>query len=115
MDEDIKVNQMAKQKPKNEKEPGIHKEDPKSQFFNKRFKFSMWYFIAIIIVMMLLNSALVKQGAITEIDYNQFKEAIKTDRKIRAQTQRLACRGNPLPDRATVRDGKDRGRLGQAA
>jgi cell division protease FtsH len=87
MDEEIKVNKMAKQKPKNEKEPGIHKEDPKSQFFNKRFKFSLWYFIAIVIVMMLLNSALVKQGAITEIDYNQFKEAIKTGDIIRVEIQ----------------------------
>lgn len=72
-------------KPCPENEPGIHSGGP--MIFGKRFKFSFWYFIIIIIALMLINSFLVQNTNITPVDYNQFKEMIRSGQIVRVEIQ----------------------------
>ncbi|PKL10595.1 MAG: hypothetical protein CVV52_17635, partial [Spirochaetae bacterium HGW-Spirochaetae-8] len=65
-----KPNQMGKNKPCPEKEPGIHKDNGKFSIFGKRFKFSFWYFIFIILAMMMINTYLMRNTNVTAVDYN---------------------------------------------
>jgi cell division protease FtsH len=61
-----------------EEEPGIHRGgvDPGTK---KKFKFSFWYFFVILLVLMMINSFFLTQNTnVTQVDYNQFKELIKT-------------------------------------
>ncbi|MGI6432712.1 MAG: ATP-dependent zinc metalloprotease FtsH [Sphaerochaetaceae bacterium] len=81
-----KTNQMAKGKGPPE-EPGIHKENNKFSFTGKRFKFSFWYFLIIIIAMMAFNSLFMKNANIIGVDYNQFKEMIRSGTIVRVEIQ----------------------------
>lgn len=82
------INQMGKQKPCPDKEPGIHKEENKfSLFGGKRFKFSFWYFLFIILAMFFINSLLFKSSNIVAVDYNQFKEMIRSHEIERVEIQ----------------------------
>lgn len=85
--EQQKPNQMGKNKPCPEKEPGIHKEDGKFTFFGKRFKFSFWYFLFIIIAMMMINSFLMKNTNVVSVDYNDFKAMIRSGNIVRVEIQ----------------------------
>jgi cell division protease FtsH len=85
--EQQKPNQMGKNKPCPENEPGIHKEDGKFTFFGKRFKFSFWYFLFIIIAMMMINSFLMKNTNVVSVDYNDFKAMIRSGSIVRVEIQ----------------------------
>lgn len=87
--ENQKTNQMGNNKDKHnsEHEPGIHSDDGKISIFGKRFKFSFWYFIIIILVMLLINSMLVTNSNVTEVDYNQFKNMIRSGEIVRVEIQ----------------------------
>ncbi|MHC1693118.1 MAG: ATP-dependent zinc metalloprotease FtsH [Sphaerochaetaceae bacterium] len=80
------INQMNNDKKHNNQEPGIHN-DKTPVFFGKRFKFSFWYFIFILIAMFLINTLLMTNTNMTEIDYNQFKQLIKEGTIIRVEIQ----------------------------
>ena len=68
-----------------ENEPGIHSGGP--TVFGKRFKFSFWYFIFIILAMLIVNSMLMQNTNVTAVDYNQFKQMIRTGEIVRVEIQ----------------------------
>jgi cell division protease FtsH len=88
-DQDCQDNQKltSKGKPCPENEPGIHKESGKFSIFGKRFKFSFWYFLFIILAMLLINSFFVSKTNVTAIDYNQFKDMIRSGEIVRVEIQ----------------------------
>ncbi len=60
-----------------EKKPGIHHDYNFFDRFNhKQFHFSMWYFLAFIIILTLFNSYLTTNHNQQEIEYNIFKDLI---------------------------------------
>lgn len=62
---------------KDDKEPGIHKDhSPFSKFTNKQFRFSMWYFLALIIILISFNSYFSIDHSLQAIEYNVFKDLI---------------------------------------
>jgi cell division protease FtsH len=79
-------NQRGKNKNCPDNEPGIHSGGGPT-FFGKRFKFSFWYFIFIIMAMMLVNSLLVQNSNVTAVDYNQFKDMVRNGTIIRVEIQ----------------------------
>ncbi len=88
-DHDCQDNQKytSKGKPCPEKEPGIHKESGKFSIFGKRFKFSFWYFLFIILAMLLINSFFARSTNVTAVDYNQFKDMIRSGNIVRVEIQ----------------------------
>jgi cell division protease FtsH len=71
-------------KPK--EEPGIYK-DLKGFVVGKRFKFSFWYFLFIILAMFLINMFFSQESNITGIDYNEFKGLIRNGTIVRVEIQ----------------------------
>jgi cell division protease FtsH len=69
-----------------DQEPGIHKE-VKFSLFGKRFKFSFWYFIFILIAMFAINTYLMQNTNVTAIDYNEFKQLIVNGQITRVEIQ----------------------------
>jgi cell division protease FtsH len=104
-----KPNQMGKNKPCPEKEPGIHKDDGKFSIFGKRFKFSFWYFIFILVAMMMINSFLVRNTNVIAVDYNQFKEMIRSGEIVRVEIQEKKYVGYSISREQVVRTVQDTG------
>lgn len=79
MEESKKDDQLLNAKDKGCKDdPGCHKQPPLLNRLNrKQFNFSMWYFVGVFILLLLLNS-LFQQPAESTIDYSQFKNKIET-------------------------------------
>lgn len=73
-DEQLKMD--GKKQEKRKEEPGIHRDDGGSTLFGKRFKFSFWYFLLIILTMLMINSLFRPTPNIIAIDYNQFKQLV---------------------------------------
>ena len=82
---DDKQNKNKKNKNCPDNEPGIHSGGP--TFFGKRFKFSFWYFIFIIIAMMMINSLMMQNTNVTAVEYNRFKDMIRTGTIVRVEIQ----------------------------
>jgi cell division protease FtsH len=79
-------NKLNQDNKKNQEEPGIYK-DLKSFVFGKRFKFSFWYFLFIIIAMLAINTYLQQDSSVTPIDYNEFKQMVKDGMIVRVEIQ----------------------------
>ncbi len=77
----------GKKKPCPEDEPGIHKESGRFTIFGKRFKFSFWYFLFIIIAMLLINSFFNTGESTTAVEYNIFKEMVNNGEIERVEIQ----------------------------
>ncbi len=77
----------GKKKPCPEDEPGIHKESGRFTIFGKRFKFSFWYFLFIIIAMFLINSFFNTGESTTAVEYNIFKEMVNNGEIERVEIQ----------------------------
>ncbi|MFA5467478.1 MAG: ATP-dependent zinc metalloprotease FtsH [Sphaerochaetaceae bacterium] len=81
------MSKMGKNKPCRENEPGIHRESGRFTIFGKRFKFSFWYFLFIIIAMFLINSFFSSNERVTAVEYNRFKEMVKSGEIERIEIQ----------------------------
>ena len=77
----------GKKKPCPENEPGIHQESGRFTIFGKRFKFSFWYFLFIIIAMLLINSFFSSGERTTAVEYNIFKEMVNNGEIERVEIQ----------------------------
>lgn len=84
---ECKDEKTGKKKPCPENEPGIHRESGRFTIFGKRFKFSFWYFLAILIVMYLINSFFVTNDRATAVEYNLFKEMVSSGEIARVEIQ----------------------------
>jgi len=63
-------------KKKSGSEPGIHNYNPFSKENRKKFHFSFWYFIAMILILIAINSLFQSPTNQQAIEYNIFKEKI---------------------------------------
>ena len=109
-DSECQDNQKTgKNKPCPEKEPGIHKEDGRFSIFGKRFKFSFWYFIFIIIAMMMINSYLMRNTNVIPVDYNQFKQMVRSGQIVRVEIQEKKYIGYTITREQLVRSVQDSG------
>ncbi len=84
---ECKDEKTGKKKPCPENEPGIHRESGRFTIFGKRFKFSFWYFLIILIVMYLINSFFVTTDRATAVEYNLFKEMVSSGEIERVEIQ----------------------------
>ena len=74
-------------KKKQKDPPGIHNIGDPIMRFGKRFRFSFWYFLFIILLLLGFNTLFLQNRNVTTIDYNQFKELIAQDQIVRVQIQ----------------------------
>lgn len=63
-------------KNKNKHEPGIHNYNPFSKENSKRYHFSFWYFIIMIVILVIINSMFQNPTDQRAIEYNVFKDKI---------------------------------------
>ncbi|MCF7954036.1 MAG: ATP-dependent zinc metalloprotease FtsH [Spirochaetales bacterium] len=63
-------------KNKNKHEPGIHNYNPFSKENSKRYHFSFWYFIIMIVILVVINSMFQNPTDQRAIEYNVFKDKI---------------------------------------
>ena len=84
---ECKDEKTGKKKPCPEDEPGIHKESGRFTIFGKRFKFSFWYFLFIIIAIFLINSFFNTGESTTAVEYNIFKEMVNNGEIERVEIQ----------------------------
>jgi len=82
---DDRQNKNKKNKNCPDNEPGIHSGGP--TLFGKRFKFSFWYFIFIIIAMMMINSLMMQNTNVTAVEYNRFKDMVRSGTIVRVEIQ----------------------------
>ncbi|MDD3997794.1 MAG: ATP-dependent zinc metalloprotease FtsH [Sphaerochaetaceae bacterium] len=79
------ANKMNHEK-KSKDEPGIYN-GIKNMFTGKRFKFSFWYFIFIIIAMLAINMYMSQDRSTIGVDYNEFKSMIASKEIVRVEIQ----------------------------
>jgi len=78
LDEDSKNEILQAKNGKEKKKPGIEKHEPLIKPLNrKQYHFSIWHFIAMIFLVLLLNYLLFQPKDVT-IDFSEFKEKIES-------------------------------------
>lgn len=73
-----KEENIAKAKDKKKKEkPGVNKQEPVLGSLDpKKFNFSIWYFLGMLVILMVFNSLFFQPKGIVTIDFSEFKEKI---------------------------------------
>jgi cell division protease FtsH len=68
------------------KEPGIHNDHRLfSKFSNNQFRFSFWYFLALVIILSLVNNYVSTDTTQQQVEYNRFKQMITSGEIVRVE------------------------------
>jgi cell division protease FtsH len=94
------INQAEDNKDRDKKkksEPGIHNDHPIfSKFSNKQYRFSFWYFLALLVILSLFNTYFSSDRTQQQVEYNRFKEMIETGEIARVEITDERYLGYPL-------------------
>jgi cell division protease FtsH len=82
---------------KKKNEPGIHNDHPFfSKFSNKQFRFSFWYFLALLVILSLFNTYFSSDRTQQQVEYNRFKQMIASGEIVRVEITDERYLGYPL-------------------
>lgn len=92
----------AKNKKKEKEKPGLNKHEPIFGILDpKKFNFSIWYFLATLVILMVFNSLFFQPKSIVTIDFSEFKEKIKSGDIRRVEMGERHFLGLPLTKEET--------------
>lgn len=105
MAEEKKEDNLVKAKDKKEKEkPGLKKHEPVLGSLDpKKFNFSIWYFLAMLVILMVFNSLFFKPKSIITIDFSEFKAKIESGEIHRVEMGEKYFIGLPLTKEEAAR------------